>query len=126
MNNIKKNWDIYLFSILTLGLFLFWYVLFARDPNGSQSNVFFSNATDWFMDYFNTVYMTVGKSASPITTPKTLPLRLARREYITYFDTISLFEKPSALNMPICPRCSSSCWEAACFRHRTSSTTGSS
>lgn len=62
MNNIKKNWDIYLFSILTLGLFLFWYVLFARDPNGSQSNVFFSNATDWFMDYFNTVYMTVGKS----------------------------------------------------------------
>ena len=62
MNNIKKNWDIYLFSILSLGLFLFWYVLFARDPNGNQSGVFFSNATDWFMDYFNTIYMTVGKT----------------------------------------------------------------
>ncbi|MCR4882683.1 MAG: glycosyltransferase 87 family protein [Clostridiales bacterium] len=62
MNNIKKNWDILLFSFLTLGLFLVWYVLFAQDPEGNQTGVFFSNATDWFMDYFNTVYMTVGKS----------------------------------------------------------------
>lgn len=62
MNKIKKNWDILLFSVLTLGLFLLWFLLFAQDPNGSQSNVFFSNATDWFMDYFNTVYMTVGKT----------------------------------------------------------------
>ena len=34
----------------------------AYESDDKVSNVFFSNATDWFMDYFNTVYMTVGKS----------------------------------------------------------------
>ena len=62
MNFIRKNWDLLLFSLLTLGLFLLWYCLFIQDLNGNQSNVFFSQATDWFMDYFHTVYYTVDRT----------------------------------------------------------------
>ena len=41
---------------------LIWACLLFGDPEGLQKNVFFQDAKDWFMDFFNTVYYSVGKS----------------------------------------------------------------
>ena len=52
---------LYSFFILSIGVFLFWLYLFSKDINGSQRAVFYGEAHDWFMDWFNVVYYSVGK-----------------------------------------------------------------
>lgn len=59
----RKNTRIllYLFVILSTAVFLFWLYLFTGDINGSQRAVFYGDGHDWFMDWFNVVYYSVGK-----------------------------------------------------------------
>lgn len=49
------------FVVLSLGAFLFWLFLFTGNTEGSQRAVFFGDNHDWFMDWFNVVYYSIGK-----------------------------------------------------------------
>ncbi|MBQ7583646.1 MAG: DUF2029 domain-containing protein [Lachnospiraceae bacterium] len=42
-------------------LFFVWLFLFMSDPSGSQRAVFHTDGNDWFMDWFNVVYYSIGR-----------------------------------------------------------------
>ena len=50
------------FIVLSLGLFVLWSYLFLCNIGGIQRDVFFWDRNDWFMDFYNTVYYSVGRS----------------------------------------------------------------
>ena len=58
----KKKLFSILFMLLTLGTFAVWGIKFIHDIEGIQSQVFFWNHNDWFMDLFNPVYYSVDKT----------------------------------------------------------------
>ncbi len=62
----KKNREITAKLLLIFGgvfavFFIAWLFLFMRDPSGSQRAVFFTDSNDFFMDWFNVVYYSIGK-----------------------------------------------------------------
>ena len=50
-----------LFALLFSICFVLWLVLFIKNPDGSQRGVFLTDSHDWFMDWFNVVYYSIGK-----------------------------------------------------------------
>ena len=62
-NKNKKNSAILfiLFTLLFSIFFILWMVLFIKNPEGSQRGVFLTDSNDWFMDWFNVVYYSIGK-----------------------------------------------------------------
>ena len=59
---IKRPIFIGIFSIGTLICFFVWFNLLCQDIEGLQRNLFFANREDWFMDFFNTLYYSIGKT----------------------------------------------------------------
>lgn len=57
--NTKKLFMV--FIVLSFGTFLLWLYLFCGNVEGSQKAVFFGDSHDWFMDWFNVVYYSIGK-----------------------------------------------------------------
>lgn len=51
-----------IFIIVSLILFFVWFYCLMIDNNGLQRKVLFYDTNDWFMDFFNTIYYTVGRS----------------------------------------------------------------
>ena len=55
-----------LFIVINFGLFFLWgYLLFhgiIYGPDSGQRGVFFGGSDDWFMDFYNVIYFSVGKS----------------------------------------------------------------
>ena len=58
----KKNIFWFVFVLATLGAFVIWGIRFICDTEGIQSQIFFADHNDWFMDLFNPVYFSVDKS----------------------------------------------------------------
>lgn len=49
------------FALAFAGLFILWLFLFMKDPQGGQRAVLQVDGNDWFMDWFNVVYYSIGR-----------------------------------------------------------------
>ena len=49
------------FFVASAVFFSVWLFLFMKDPTGSQRAVMHTDGNDWFMDWFNVVYYSIGK-----------------------------------------------------------------
>ncbi len=58
---LSRNGFVLSFVFSILALFIIWFFAFIRNPEGLQREVFFADRNDWFMDFYNTVYYSVGK-----------------------------------------------------------------
>lgn len=59
---MKKQLQTKVFMLGSMSFFLLWVYLWVHDIGGLQRGVFFGNSYDWFMDFYNTIYYTVGKT----------------------------------------------------------------
>lgn len=59
---LKRPVFIATFVIGTIACFAVWLNLLFQDIYGPQRNLFFANREDWFMDFFNTLYFSIGKT----------------------------------------------------------------
>lgn len=59
---LKRPVLIGIFTAGTLICFFVWINLLFQDIYGLQRNLFFPNREDWFMDFFNTLYFSIGKT----------------------------------------------------------------
>lgn len=50
------------FSAVIIAGFFIWAAVLIQKPHGLQNRAFYSNSEDWFMDFYNTVYYSVGKT----------------------------------------------------------------
>ena len=70
MRNSTNNKSMYrkidsntmIFVVVGIFTTLIWFYLLFNNIEGIQRNVFFSDRDDFFMDYYNTIYFSVGKS----------------------------------------------------------------
>ncbi len=58
----KKKIIKHVFILASFFGFILWIYLFLSDVDGMQRNIFFENANDWFMDFYNVVYFSVGRN----------------------------------------------------------------
>lgn len=57
----KKKFITYLFILTNIVLFCVWMICLVFNQNGIQRGVLFSDTNDWFMDFYNTIYYSVGR-----------------------------------------------------------------
>ena len=50
-----------IFGVVFAVFFGLWLILFMKDPQGGQRAVLQVDGNDWFMDWFNVVYYSIGK-----------------------------------------------------------------
>lgn len=58
----KKEYELIIFALISFITFSIWCYLFLKNTDGIQRNIFFGDKNDWFMDFYNTVYYSIGKT----------------------------------------------------------------